>query len=129
MEKEEASRVANMLNCKLGHLPLTYLGIKIGDRVLGKKFADNILNKMRKRLDNLRNNLLSWGGGRLVLVNSGLSSQPIYTMGFYSLNGDTHKKMDTIRSRFSGGRLVKNSSIIWLNGKQSVGLKILGLWG
>lgn len=47
----------------------------------------------------MRNNLLSsWG--RLVLVNSSPSNQPIYTMGFYSLNGDTHKKMDTIRSRF-----------------------------
>lgn len=36
----------------------------------------------------------------MVLVNSSLSSQPIYTMGFYSLTDYTHKKMDTIKSRF-----------------------------
>lgn len=33
----EAQGVANMLNCKLGQLPLTYLGIAIGDKEVRKK--------------------------------------------------------------------------------------------
>lgn len=57
VEKEEAARVSNMLNYQLGHLPLTYLGITIGDRFIGWKSADNILNKLGKRLNNWRNNL------------------------------------------------------------------------
>ena len=36
----------------------------------------------------------------MVLVNSCLSSLPIYTMGFYRLNEESHKKMDNIRAKF-----------------------------
>lgn len=38
------------------------------------------------------------GGG--ILINSCLSSVPMYTMGFYQLPEQVHHKMDTIRSRF-----------------------------
>ena len=39
-------------------------------------------------------------GGRLILVNSCLSNQPNYTMTFYSLKEETHRKIDSIRARF-----------------------------
>jgi hypothetical protein len=35
METEDKVRVANMLNCQLGELPMKYLGIPIGDSKLG----------------------------------------------------------------------------------------------
>lgn len=71
----EAIRVSNNFNCKLGQLPLTYLGIDIGDRQLTKKAAGKIMSKLDKRLDNWKNNLLSLGG-QLILTNSCLSSLP-----------------------------------------------------
>lgn len=88
-----------MFNCKLGRLPLTYPGIEIGDRKVHKKADEKILSKMNNRLDNWKSHLLSTGG-RLILVNSCLSSLPIYTMGFYRLSEKIHKKMDSIRARF-----------------------------
>lgn len=61
--------------------------------------ADNVIHKLTKKLDNWKNNFLS-SGGRLILVNSSLSSLSTYTMGFYRFNEEAHKHMDTIRSRF-----------------------------
>lgn len=66
---------------------------------MNRGVGERIINKFGSRLDNWKNNLL-FSGGRLILVNSGLSNQPIYTMGFYKLNEETHRKMDSIRSRF-----------------------------
>jgi hypothetical protein len=37
MEQEEQIRIANMLNCKLGDLPMRYLGLPISYRRLGKE--------------------------------------------------------------------------------------------
>ena len=50
-------------------------------------------------MDNWKSSLLS-SGGEADLVNSCLSSLPIYTTGFYRLSEDVHRKMDSIRSRF-----------------------------
>lgn len=43
--------MANMLNCKLGDLPMKYLGIPISYRHLGIAAFSDTYNKMRKRLD------------------------------------------------------------------------------
>lgn len=81
VEKEEASRVSNMLNCKLGQLPVSYLGIEMGDRQLYNKAVGKIMSKLGSRQDCWKNIFLS-SGGRLILINSCLSSLSIYTMGF-----------------------------------------------
>ena len=98
VSKEEACKVANIFDCHLANLPMTYLGIVVGDKHVGVNASDKVIEKLTKRLDNWKNKLLS-SGGRLILTNSTLSSLPIYTMGFYRFNEEVHKKMDTIRSR------------------------------
>lgn len=82
VDNEEACRVANIFDCTLAKLPMTYLRIVVEDKHVGMKASDKVIDKLRKKLDNWKNNLLS-SGGRLILVNSSLSSLPIYTMGFY----------------------------------------------
>ena len=52
VEKEVAISVANMLNCKSGQLPMTYLGIDIGERKINKNVAGRIISKLGRRLDN-----------------------------------------------------------------------------
>jgi len=39
-------------------------------------------------------------GGRSILINSSLTSIPIYTMGFYSLYEGNHQRMDSSRGKF-----------------------------
>jgi hypothetical protein len=60
----EKERLANMLNCVLGELPLKYLGIPISDRHLSMGAFSAILQKMLKRLDPWRGKHLTFGGGK-----------------------------------------------------------------
>ena len=47
----EKERIANMLNCALGELPLKYFGIPISDHHLGMGAFEPVFQKMLKRLD------------------------------------------------------------------------------
>jgi len=82
VSSEEQNMIANMLNCKVGSLPMTYLGLPISDSNLGVYSFEGIVEKMRKKLQPWKGKNLS-SGGRLVLTNSSLSSLPIYMMGMF----------------------------------------------
>jgi hypothetical protein len=81
---------------------MTYLGIPIHFKKLRKQDLQIVNHKMIKRTDPWQGRLMS-SGGRLILVNSCLSSIPMYIMGFYNL---TDEGSDNIRGRFfwQGGR-------------------------
>ena len=97
--QSEKLRMANMLNCVLGNLPLNYLGIPISDRLLNIEAFSPIMLKMSKRLDPWKGKNITSGGWQ-ILTNSCLSSIPLYCMGFYGLQDGVHKKMDGVRSKF-----------------------------
>ena len=88
-----------MLNCKVGKLPMDYLGLPISSRAVGAASFEGMMNKMRNKLQPWKGRNLS-SGGRLILTNSSLSSIPIYMMGMFLLPGEVHHKMDTLRSKF-----------------------------
>jgi hypothetical protein len=91
--------IAEKLNCKLGRLTLTYLGISIHTRKLRKCDLLVVNVKMGKRVEPWYGKLMSFGG-RLILVNSCLSSIPTYLMSFYHLTDGQHRELDSIRGRF-----------------------------
>ena len=95
----EKERKANMMNCKLGELPVKYLGIPVSDRMLGIGAFQGLSCRMMKRLDPWKGKFMS-SGGKLILTNSCLTNLPMYTMGFYMLPKGSHAKMDFIRSKF-----------------------------
>jgi hypothetical protein len=78
---------------------LKYLGIPLSDTKLSKGAFTGLCEKVSKRIPPWKGKHTSLGG-RLILSNNCLSSLPTYTMGFYSLPLGTHRKLDTIRSRF-----------------------------
>lgn len=88
-----------MLNCRLGALPIKYLGIPISDRNLGIGAFQGVLNRMIKRSDPWKGKYMT-SGGKLILTNTCLSNLPMYVMGFYMLPKGVHAKMDNIRSKF-----------------------------
>jgi hypothetical protein len=57
------------------------------------------VTKIEKKLATWRCGSLSYGG-KSILINSCLSSIPMYMMGLYLLPAQTHHKMDAIRARF-----------------------------
>lgn len=98
-EENQQIEIANALNCKIGQLPMTYLGIPISDKALGISAFKPVVEKMRKKLQPWKGKNLT-SGGRLTLTNTSLSSLPIYMMGVYLLQEGIHQQMDTIRSQF-----------------------------
>jgi hypothetical protein len=62
VDEQEQSRIASMLNCQKGHLPITYLGIPIADSHLGVAAFGGLVGKIRKRLQPWKGNTTSSGG-------------------------------------------------------------------
>ena len=74
--------IASILNCKSGSLTITCLGVTLKpDKLLHEDWIP-MLTKIGKRLASWKGNTLS-RRGRLVLVNSLLSSMPLYMMSFH----------------------------------------------
>lgn len=69
------------LECRISHLPLTYLGFS-----LGSKFKEDTWNPV---IDRIRRRLVGWKacylskGGRLTLIKAVLTSIPVYFMSLY----------------------------------------------
>lgn len=98
-DQRQKEEIAAKLNCKLGEFPMIYLGAPVHTRKLRKQDLQVVNAKMIKRADPWQGRMSS-SGGRLILVNSCLSSIPTYIMGFYYLTDGQHEELDTIRSNF-----------------------------
>lgn len=88
-----------MLNCQQGEMPIVYLGLPISTEKVRKRELFFIGQKMEKRLGTWLGGYVSYGG-KEILINSCMSSIPLYAMGFYKLLEGVHKKMDSVRGRF-----------------------------
>lgn len=75
--KEEELRIANMLNCKVGDMPFTYLGLPMHTERVGMKEFRPIIQKVEKGLQSWKSGYLTYGG-REIKINSCLSSAPMY---------------------------------------------------
>ncbi|XP_039119290.1 uncharacterized protein LOC120255543 [Dioscorea cayenensis subsp. rotundata] len=91
--------VVDTLQCKVGLLPVVYLGIPISGRRPRKQDWEGVILKVRKRLAAWKLQHLSLGG-RLILVNSVLSAIPTYWMSIFRLPGWVVKGIDRIRRDF-----------------------------
>ena len=81
----------DLFGCKHGDLPLKYLGIPIHYKKLQNSDRRNIEERVEKRLASWKGKLLSIGG-RLTLINSVLSSLPMYMMSFFAIPKGVLKK-------------------------------------
>ncbi|XP_020266417.1 uncharacterized protein LOC109841906 [Asparagus officinalis] len=91
--------LASSMNCKLDYLPIKYLGLPLKYGKLAKSDWQPMLDNMYRKLASWKSSCLSFGG-RLVLLNSVLSSIPLYYMSFYKLPSWVIKEVDKIRKNF-----------------------------
>lgn len=75
-------RLADFLGCSVGEWPLAYLGLPLGGNPYAESFWSPVVERVRKRLDGWKRALIS-KGGRLVLVQSVLSSIPTYYLSLF----------------------------------------------
>ena len=83
----------------MGKFPFRYLGLPMHTRKLSNKDWQTIENRIEKKLSGWKGKLLLVGG-RLVLINSMLSSLPMFMMSFFELPKGVLEKIDRFRSRF-----------------------------
>ena len=88
-----------LFGCGVGKFPFRYLGLPMHTRKLSNKDRQTIENRIEKKLSGWKGKLLSVGG-RLVSLNSVLSSLPMFMMSFFELPKGVLEKIDCFRSRF-----------------------------
>jgi hypothetical protein len=78
----KAQELAAILSCTTATFPIIYLGLPLTDKRLPQSAYIPLLQQEEKRLSGWRAELLSVGG-RLTLLNSVLTAQPIYYMSTF----------------------------------------------
>lgn len=97
--KENEAFYSQLFGCKIGSFPFRYLGLPMHTRKLNNKDWQEIKNRIEKKLGGWKGKLLT-AGGRLVLINSVLSSLPMFMLSFFEIPKGVLEKIDCYRSRF-----------------------------
>lgn len=82
--REKQGLYSQIFTCKIGALPMRYLGVPIDKKRLHNSDWKAAENKMEHKLRCWQGRLQSIGG-RLILINSSLSIVPLYMISFYRL--------------------------------------------
>ncbi|WVZ64895.1 hypothetical protein U9M48_014345 [Paspalum notatum var. saurae] len=91
--KEWESQYSNLFGCRVGSYPFRHLGIPMHFRKLSNKDWKTIEERIERKFSNWKGKMLSFGG-RLVLLNSVLSSLPMFMLSFFEI------PREYFRSRF-----------------------------
>ena len=97
--KENTQQYCNLFGCELGSFPLRYLGIPIHFRKLRNGEWKPIEDRFERKLASWLGKLLSYGD-RLILINSVLTSLPMFMLSFFEIPIGVRKRLDFFRSRF-----------------------------
>ena len=97
--KECEEQFAQIFGCGIGEFPFRYLGIPMSHRKLSNKDWNRVEERFEKKLNSWKGKHLSYGG-RLILINSVLSSLSMFMFSFFEVPRGILKKLDYYRSRF-----------------------------
>jgi hypothetical protein len=97
--KDVENQYKQILGCEAGSLPFCYLGIPVHYRKLLNREWNPVENRFERKLGCWQGKLLSYGD-RLVLINSVLTSLPMFMLSFLEIPKGVKKRLDFYRSRF-----------------------------
>jgi hypothetical protein len=103
--KEMEKQYTELFGCGLGQYPFRYLGIPMHYKRITNADWKIIEDKFENRLSSWKGKLLSCSG-RLVLINSVLSSLALFMLSFYEIPKGVLHKLDYYRSWFSGKEII-----------------------
>ena len=104
---------ADYFNCSIMTLPFIYLGIPIGANPRHNELWDPVVRKCERKLSTWKQRYLSFGG-RVTLIQSTLSSIPIYFLSFFRLPSKTAAKLIKPQRRFPWGGGLDQRKIAWV---------------
>ncbi|GLU18032.1 hypothetical protein SLE2022_343540 [Rubroshorea leprosula] len=114
VEERWLTEMAYRLHCKEGELPFKYLGIPVGGNNRRKSMWQSMVQSVEKRLASWKGRFLSMGG-RITLINSVLSSLPVFLMSAYLIPKGILLSIDKIRRRFLWGGGAEERKINWVS--------------
>ena len=95
--KEFEDQYMRLFGCNTGAFSMRYLDISIHYKKLSNVDWLKVQERFEKRLSSWKGKNLSTGG-RLTLINSVLSSLPMYMMSFFEIPKGVLKKLDYFHS-------------------------------
>ena len=101
-EVPNVSILAEILGCRVGSLPMTYLGMPLGASHQSPTIWNPILEKFERKLAGWKKMYLS-KGGRLTLLKSTLSNLPTYYLSLFTIPTHVANKIERVQRDFLWG--------------------------
>ncbi|GKV37224.1 hypothetical protein SLEP1_g45281 [Rubroshorea leprosula] len=114
VEDNWRKKMAYKLCCKEGEIPFNYLGIPIGGNHKRIAMWQPMVESFKKKLATWKGRHLSLGG-RITLINSVLSSLPVFLMLVYLIPKGILYSIDKIRRSFLWGGGGEERKINWVS--------------
>jgi hypothetical protein len=105
------------LSCRSDTIPFKFLGIPVGANPRRRATWKPIVESMEKRLTTWSSRHLSFGG-RITLINSVLTSLPLYFFSFYKAPRCVIQQLVRIQRNFLWGSGIENKKICWIKWDQ-----------
>lgn len=109
----DLERLATILNCKVVGMPFLYLAILIRRNLRRFSTLDPVLEKFKSKLATWKQNTL-FIRGRVTLINSVLSSLPLFSLFFFKASFCVTNKIISIRRNFLWGGSVEARKVSWV---------------
>lgn len=101
-EVNNLDALANILQCRVGSLPMKYLGMPLVTSFKTNSIWNPILEKMEKKLSRWKCLYLS-KGGRLILLKSTLSSLQMQFLSLFTIPKSVAARLESIQRNFLWG--------------------------
>uniref|UniRef100_A0A803QQM3 Reverse transcriptase domain-containing protein n=1 Tax=Cannabis sativa TaxID=3483 RepID=A0A803QQM3_CANSA len=113
MDEDAVAQSAIQIGCEVGRWPMTYLGMPLGGSPRKRSFWEPVLDKCATRMDGWKCSFLS-RGGRLTLIQSVLSSLPIYFLSLFKAPKVVLKELEKMMRDFfwEGGDLAGGDHLV-----------------
>jgi hypothetical protein len=108
---------ASFLSCRADVVPFKFLGIPVGANPRRRDTWNPVVEALTKRLNSWNSRHLSFGG-RITLINSVLSSLPLYYFSFYRAPCCVIKSLERIQHNFLWGCGIAAKKICWVKWDQ-----------
>ncbi|KAI3507508.1 hypothetical protein L1887_22495 [Cichorium endivia] len=113
VEEFDLIRFANILSCEPAVFPCYFLGLPIGVNMKLSRNWNVVIEKFKSKLSKWKSKMMSFGG-RLTLVNSVLSSLPLYYFSLFKAPKKVINSLESIRRNFLWGSYGENRKIHWI---------------
>ena len=127
-EVNNLDALANILHCRVGILPMKYLGMPLGTSFKTTSIWNPILEEMEKKLSGWKRLYLS-KGRRLMLLKSTLSSLPTYFLSLFTIPKAVTTRLESIQKNFLWGSSEGSFKCPWWLGKRCVYPLRWVVWG